>query len=95
MLEKLIESKFTRDGSHLVSNSDIDCPTLSQILLEQIQSRGVAQISIDDNFLIKTKVIMREFGTPSFYEIKALLDSVIDKTVKDKVPELQLTFDFN
>ena len=38
---------------------------------------------------------MREFGTPSFYEIKALLDSVIDKTVNDKVPELQLTFDFN
>ena len=94
-IDKLIESKFTKDGSHLVSNSDIDCPTLSQILLEQIQSRGVAQISIDDNFLIKTKVIMREFGTPSFYEIKALLDSVIDKTVEDKVPELQLTFDFN
>lgn len=94
-IDKLIESNFTKDGSHLVSNSDIDCPTLSQILLQQIQSRGVAQISIDDNFLIKTKVIMREFGTPSFYEIKALLDSVIDKTVDDKVPELQLTFDFN
>jgi hypothetical protein len=38
---------------------------------------------------------MREFGTPSFHEIKALLDSVIDKTVKDKSHELQLTFDFN
>ena len=94
-IDKLIESKFTKDGSYLVSNSDIDCPTLSQILLEQIQSCGVSQISIDDDFLIKTKVIMREFGTPSFYEIKALLDSVIDKTVKDKAPELQLTFDFN
>lgn len=94
-IDKLIESKFTKDGSYLVSNSDIDCPTLSQILLEQIQSCGVSQISIDDDFLIKTKVIMREFGTPSFYEIKALLDLVIDKSVKDKAPELQLTFDFN
>jgi hypothetical protein len=63
--------------------------------LEQIQSCGVNQISIDDDFLIKTKVIMREYGTPSFYEIKALLDSMIDKAVEDKVPELQLTFDFN
>jgi hypothetical protein len=94
-IDKLIESKFTKDGSYLVSNSDIDCPKLSQILLEQIQSCGVNQISIDDDFLIETKVKMREFGTPSFYEIKALLDSVIDETVKDKVPELQLTFDFN
>jgi adenine-specific DNA methylase len=94
-IDKVIESTFTKDGSYFVSNSDIDYPTLSQILLEQIQNCGVSQISIDDDFLIKTKEMMREFGTPSFYEIKALLDSVIDKTVKDKAPELQLTFDFN
>ena len=94
-IDKLIASKFTKDGSFLVSNSEIDYPTLSQILLEQIQSCGVNQISIDDDFLIKTKVIMREYGTPSFYEIKALLDSMIDQVVEDKVPELQLTFDFN
>jgi hypothetical protein len=94
-IDKLIESNFTKDGSFLVSNSELDYPTLSQILLEQIQSCGVNQVSIDDDFLIKTKVIMREYGTPSFYEIKALLDSVIDKKVEEKVPELQLTFDIN
>ena len=94
-IDQLIESKFTKDGSYFVSNSDIDYPTLSQILLEQIQNCGVTELSIDDNFLIKTKVIMRDYGTPSFYEIKALLDLVIDKEVKEKVPELQLTFDFN
>ena len=94
-IDKLIESKFTRDGSYFVSNSDVEFPTLSQILLDQIQSCGINQISIDDDFLIQTKEIMREYGTPSLYEIKALLASVFDKKVEDKVPELQLTFDFN
>jgi len=94
-INQLIESTFTRDGAYLVSKSELEYPTLSQVLLEQIQKSGVNQLLIDDGFLIKTKVIMKEFGTPSFYEIKALLDSLIDKTVKDKVPELQLTFDFN
>jgi len=94
-IEKLIGSRFIKDGSYLVTISDIDCPSLSQILLDQIQSSGVSHISIDDDFLIEAKVSMREFGTPSFYEIRALLDSVIDKTVKVQLPELQLTFDFN
>jgi 16S rRNA G966 N2-methylase RsmD len=94
-IDLLIESKFTKDGSYLISKSDIDYPKLSQILLDQIQNCGVSHLSIDDNFLIETKVKMREYGTPSFYEIKALLDSVIEKEVKKKDPELQLTFDFS
>ena len=94
-IDKLIESNFTKDGSFLVSNSDVEYPKLSQILLEQIQSSGISQLSINDDFLIETKVRMREYGTPSFHEIKALLDSVIDKKVEAEVPELQFTFDFN
>jgi 16S rRNA G966 N2-methylase RsmD len=94
-IDELIDSEFTKDGSFLVSNSNVHYPTLSQIMLEQIESCGANQISIDDNFLIRTKAIMREYGTPSFYEIRALLDSVIDRKIGDTSPDLQLTFDFN
>ena len=74
-IDRLIGSKFTKEGSYLISNSDIIYPKLSQILLEQIQNCGVSQLSIDDDFLIKTKAMMKEYGTPSFYEIKGTEDA--------------------
>jgi len=94
-IDKLIASTFTRDGSYFVSNSGIDYPKLIDMLVEQIEKCGVAKLSIDDDFLIKTKSVMKEYGTPSYYEIKALLDSLVDRKINPVGTELQLKFDFN
>lgn len=93
-IDQLIESNFSKEGLYLVSKSNIIYPTLSQILLEQIESQSTAQLPIDENFLIQTKLKMREYGTPTFYEIKAVLDAMSDIEVAGQDSKGQLMFDF-
>ena len=94
-IDHLISANFTKDGQHFVPNSEINYPTLSQILYNHIKDYEVSQLLINDEFLLKIKTMMREFGTPSLYEVKELLDLVLSTKLGIEEPELQLSFDFN
>jgi hypothetical protein len=94
-IDDLIAANFTKDENKLVSKSAIKYPSLSQIFLSEIEKFNKTKISIDDKFLIHVKTLMREFGTPSLFEIKAMLDSLVAAKEIESDSDIQLSFSFN
>jgi len=94
-IDDLIAANFTKDENKLVSKSAIKYPSLSQIFLSEIEKFNKTKISIDDKFLIHVKTLMREFGTPSLFEIKAMLDSLVAAKEIESDSDIQLSCSFN
>jgi hypothetical protein len=94
-IDDLIAANFNKDENKLVSKSGIKYPSLSRIFLLEIEKSNKTKVSIDDKFLIHVKTLMREFGTPSLFEIKAILDSLVAANEIASDSDIQLSFNFN
>jgi adenine-specific DNA methylase len=94
-IDELISSNFTKDGNQVLSNSTREYPSLLQLFLTEIENSGKSQLSIDDEFLIQVKLLMREFGTPSLIEIRAMLKLLLESKAIASESNIQLSFDFN
>jgi hypothetical protein len=93
-IDDLISQNFESDGKFRISKSKVSYPSLSEILQSQIQLASDNRRPVDDEFLIEVKGLMREYGTPSFFEIRDLLNDVSQSGLIKNESNLQLLLEF-